>query len=308
MSKKILISPGSYGKINNDALDYLSNAGFEYELNPYGKTLTEEQCIELLSDKVGIIAGTEPITEQTFEKNPQLKYVCRFGVGMNNVDLQAAKSRGIPVENTPSGHVEGVAELCLGGILAISRHIGTAHHQMKSGVWKKPMGNLLKNKVVGMLGFGQVARRTAELMQPFRVKIIATDVNWDEAEAQRLNATRVSLEELLTNSEIVSLHLPLMDETRNIIGGKEFALMKENAIVVNTSRGGLIDEAALYSFLTKNSASRAYIDTFDEEPYSGDLLSLDNILLTPHMGSYAEEVRVNMEMETAEKTIAFFNT
>ena len=151
MKNKILISPGSYGKINNDALDFLSNAGFDYELNPFGKTLTEEQCIDLLADKVGIIAGTEPITAKTFEKNPQLKYVCRFGVGMNNVDIEAATENGIRVENTPSGHVEGVAELCLGGILAICRHIGTAHYNMKTGVWKKPMGNLLKDKVVGLI-------------------------------------------------------------------------------------------------------------------------------------------------------------
>jgi len=307
MKRKILISPGSFGKINNDALDFLSAAGFDYELNPYGKTLTEDQCIELLADKVGIIAGTEPITEQTFAKNPQLQYVCRFGVGMNNVDLLAAQKRGIPVENTPSGHVEGVAELCLGGILSICRHIGSAHHNMKIGTWKKPMGTLLKDKVAGMIGFGQVAQRVAEYLQPFGCKVIATDIQWNEAQAKRMNVTRVSLEELLSQSEIVSLHLPLMNETRNIIGEEELAQMKKNVIIVNTSRGGLIDEAALFSFLSENDSARAYIDTFENEPYRGELTTLDNILLTPHMGSYAKEVRVNMEMETVEKTIAFFN-
>lgn len=306
MKKKILISPGSYGKINNDALDLLSASGFEYELNPYGKTLTEEQCIELLADKVGLIAGTEPITRNTFEKNPQLKYVCRFGVGMNNVDLDAANSLGIPVENTPSGHVEGVAELCLGGMLSICRHIGNAHHQMKTGIWRKPMGNLLKEKVIGMIGFGQVAKRLAELLQPFNVTILALDVNWDKEAATRLNVQQVELKELLGKSDIVSLHLPLMESTKNTIGKLELDQMKEDVIVVNTSRGGLIDEDALYSFLSRYEKSRAYIDTFDNEPYNGPLVGLDNILLTPHMGSYAKEVRINMEMETVEKTIAFF--
>ncbi len=305
--KKILISTSSFGKVNPKPLQMLKDAGFEVKLNPHGKTLSKEQSLALLSGIDGLIAGTEPIDNETFNQHPQLRYICRLGTGMDSVDLEAAKNLNIPVENTPIAHVDGVAELCLGGILDLHRNISFAHASMKQNIWKKPMGSLLKGKKIGLIGLGKVAKRLVELLKPFETEIIATDLFWDEEFANSNGIRKASKGEILKNADVVSLHVPFTPSNKHMIGKSEFALLKSDAMIVNTSRGGLIDENELISFLKENEQAKAYIDTFEAEPYSGELIEQDRVLLTPHIGSYAKEVRINMEMECAKKIIAFFN-
>ncbi len=307
MKKEILISTSSFGKVDGKALQMLNDNGFSVELNPFGTTLTQDQSIQLLKNKVGLIAGTEKINGLTFDAASALKYICRLGTGMDSVDLIEANKRGILVENTPNAHVDGVAELCLAGILDLHRDISSAHSQLKAGVWKKPMGTLLKGKTLGLIGLGKVAKRLVELVQAFDLNILAKDIYWDDEFASKWNIKKCSMEEILTQSDVVSLHIPFSPENKHLIGPNELAMLKNNAKLVNTSRGGLVDENALISFLTNNPSARAYIDTFESEPYAGDLIKLDNILLTPHIGSYAKEVRMNMELECAKKIIAFFS-
>lgn len=307
MSKKILISTSSFGKVDNTPLKMLTEAGFEVTLNPHGKTMSQEQSIALLEGMDGLIAGTEKLDAATFDAHPNLKYICRLGTGMNSVDLAEAANRGIPVENTPSAHVDGVAELALAGILDIHRDISVAHTNMKKGVWKKPMGSLLKGKTIGLIGLGKVSKRLVELLKPFGVTILAQDLYWDDMFAQTHDIKQVDLKTLCEKSDVVSIHIPYTPENHHIIGDSELSSMKPTAKVVNTSRGGLIDENALISFLNNNTDARAYLDTFEVEPYYGALLHCDNLLVTPHIGSYAREVRLNMEIETAQKTIAFFS-
>jgi D-3-phosphoglycerate dehydrogenase len=306
MNKSILISTSSFGKVNSKPLDMLKDAGFNITLNPYGKTLNQEQSIELLKGKVGVIAGTEKIDQKTFNQHPQLEYICRLGAGMDSVDVMGARDQGILVENTPNAHVDGVAELCLAGVLDLHRKISLAHSNLRNGIWNKPMGSLLKGKTVGLIGLGKVSKRLVELLTPFEVNILANDVFWDESFAGKHEVTKASLEDLLQNSDIVSLHIPYSKENKHIIGETQLALLKEDVQIVNTSRGGLIDEKALISFLRQNKLASAYLDTFEVEPYEGELISLDNVLLTPHIGSYAKEVRIRMELDCANKMIDFF--
>ncbi|PCJ67874.1 MAG: 3-phosphoglycerate dehydrogenase [Bacteroidetes bacterium] len=307
MERKILISTSSYGKVDSKPLELLEQAGFEVTLNPYGSKLSISQSIELLAGQTALIAGTEKLNAEIFDAHPQLKYICRLGTGMDSVDLDEAKNRNIPVENTPNAHVDGVAELCLSGILDLHREVSFAHHNLKQGVWKKPMGSLLKGKTIGLIGLGKVAKRLVELLQPFNMKILAVDKYWDSDFAKQYNVEQVELDYLLQNSGIVSIHIPFSPENKNVISERELNLMNSSAILINTSRGGLINEVDLLTHLKANSMFKAYLDTYESEPYTGELLSLDNILLTPHIGSYAKEVRLNMEMECAEKIIAYFN-
>ena len=307
MKKEILISTSSFGKVDGKALQMLKDHGFSIELNPFGKTLTQEQSIALLKNKVGLIAGTEKIDTLTFDAADSLKYICRLGTGMDSVDLIEAKKRGIVVENTPNAHVDGVAELCLAGMLDLHRDVAFSNSELKSGKWQKPMGTLLRGKTLGLIGLGKVSKRLVELVQPFELNIMATDIHWDSNFASKWKIQKKTTQEILQQSDVVSLHIPFSNENKHLIGEKELRLLKSDAKLINTSRGGLIDENALISFLTDNPMARAYIDTFENEPYSGDLVKLKNVLLTPHIGSYAKEVRMNMELECAQKITAFFN-
>lgn len=303
----ILISPGSFGKVSLAAVNKLKEAGYVVTMNPYGKTLTKEQTIELLKDKVGVIAGTEALDKQVLDNNPQLKYICRLGTGMDNVNQVETKRKNIHVDNTPDAHVDGVAELCFAGILDLHRQVSFAHNNLKNGIWKKPMGTLLQGKTLGIIGLGRVSKKMIKLMQPFELRILAVDTYFDEEFANLYNVQQVDKRKLLEESDIISLHLPYNLENKYAIGADELALLKPNAKLINTSRGGLIDEKALETCLKDNPKMTAYLDTFEVEPYDGDLLKLENVLFTPHIGSYAEEVRLKMEMECADKLMAYFN-
>jgi D-3-phosphoglycerate dehydrogenase len=302
----ILISPGSFGKVSLTAVNKIKEAGYEVTMNPYGKTLTKVQTLELLKDKVGIIAGTEALDKEVLDANPQLKYICRLGTGMDNVDQVETEMRNIQVDNTPDAHVDGVAELCFAGILDLHRQVSFAHHNVKNGIWKKPMGRLLQGKTLGIIGLGRVSKKMIVLMQPFNLRVIAIDMYWDKEFADKYNVEQVDKKTLLKESDIVSLHLPFTQENKYTIASEELKFLKTTAMLVNTSRGGLIDEQALEIHLKNNPKTTAYLDTFEVEPYNGNLINLENVLFTPHIGSYAEEVRLKMEMECADKLMAYF--
>lgn len=168
------------------------------------------------------------------------------------------------------------------------------------------MGNVLKEKKVGFIGFGQVAQRMSELLKAFNCELAGCDLHWNAAAGEKHGAVEMSLNELVAWADIISLHIPGGPANRHVVGAAQFDAMKENVILVNTSRGGLIDEDALLNFLSKNPSAKAYLDTFEEEPYKGVFCNHDQVLVTPHMGSYAHEVRMKMEDETASKLIRYF--
>lgn len=307
MAYRILTTSSSFGKVDPQPLEMLKEAGFEVVLNPHGRKLTIEESKELMPGFDGMIAGTEKLNHEVLASAPSVKYLCRLGAGMDSVDFDAADSLGVKVENTPSAHIDGVAELTLGGILSSLRSIATAHANMTKGVWEKPMGSLLTGKTLGIIGLGQVGKRLVELMAPFRVKVLAYDLTPDTAFAEANNIDLVSLDEMAAQADMITLHVPFMKESKGLIGPDFLSKAKSNLMVVNASRGGLVDEAALLDFLQTNPKASAYLDTFENEPYNGPLCSLTNCTLTPHIGSYASEVRVNMEMEAAQNVINHFS-
>jgi len=300
---KVLISSRSFGKIDSGAIELLKNTGLELVLNPYGKKLNEGEILDLLDDVVGIIAGTENITEKIISYNDQLKVISRYGIGLDNVDLNAAEQKNVLVFNTPETPKIAVAELTMALILNLLKKIGNVDKNVKQDKWKPELGNLLSGKTIGVIGLGRIGKQLVKFLEPFKLKFLAYETNPDEKFASEYKIDSVSLDVLLGRSDIITLHVPLNDQTKHIISKNELEKMKENAIIINTARGGLIDEEALYSFLKERKIAGAAIDVFENEPNTGKLKKLDNIILTPHIGTYTVETRKHMEIEAAENLI-----
>lgn len=303
MKKKIFISTTSFGEYDKGPLEKLKKEGFEVKTNPYGRQLKTEETKILLKEVVGLIAGTEELSEDVLKSAGSLKAISRCGAGMDNVDIDVAKKLGIEVANTPNPPVESVAELALGMILAFSRRISQQDKELKSGKWRKTMGSLISGKTIGIVGLGRIGRRVAELAAPFNMKIMACETSPDKEFVKRFNIKLVSLGELFEKADIVTLHLSLSPETRHLIGSDMLSRMKKEAILVNTSRGEIVDEKALIEALKSGRIAGACLDVFEKEPYSGELQRLENVLLTPHIGTYAKETRIMMESEAADNII-----
>jgi len=300
---KILISSASFGKINSDPIKILEKAGYKPQLNPYGRKLEFDEFIELIKDAVGLIAGTEQITAELLGKASNLKVISRYGVGIDNIDIKAAKKRGIIVRSTPEAPSQAVAELALSLILDLYRRVSEADRNLRQNNWSQLMGRLLSHKTLGIIGLGRIGKKLVKLVQPFEMEIIAYEPYPDPDFILSNNITLVSLNDALARSDVVSLHLPLSEKTFHIIGKKELSLMKKDSIIINTSRGGLIDEKALAQALKNGDIGGAGIDTFEEEPYNGELTNFSNVILTCHMGSSAVETRKQMELETVNNLI-----
>ncbi len=300
----VAISTGSFGKESPRPLELLRAAGFEVRPNAAGRTLTSDEAKEHLQGVVGLVAGTEKLTREVLAANPQLRCISRVGVGIDGVDLAAAKELGITVVNTPEAHVDAVAELTLAGLFAALRHIPRSDASIRGGAFEKPMGRLLGGKSVGFIGFGRVARALAKLLAPFEGERWAYDPQQDPAAAKAHGVRYGSLDEVLAASDIISLHLSYSKAAHNLIGASELAKMKDEAILVNTARGGLVDEAALLAHLQSKPKATAYLDCFEKEPYQGPLAQAKNIVLTAHIGSYAREARIRMEVEAVENLLA----
>lgn len=307
-ARTVAVSTSSFARVSRRPLELLEAAGFAVRLNPHGRRLEPAEARALLDGAAGLIAGTERLDRDTLGAAvPPLSIVARVGAGVDNVDLAAAAELGIAVRSTPEAPAAAVAELALGGILAVLRHAAAADRALRAGRWEKPMGRLLAGKTVGIVGFGRAGRALARLLVPFGVRLLATDPRPDAAAAAgALGAEPVGLDELLAAADVVTLHAAAEPGAPPLLDRARLALLPAGAIVVNTARGGLIDEEALGELLRSGRLGGAYLDVFEREPYDGPLTGLDSVLLTPHIGSYAAECRLAMEVEAAEAVVRHF--
>ena len=301
MKEEIVVTTTSFAKYDRTPLTLLDEKGFHLILNPYGRRLNKNELVELSKDAVGIIAGTEQIDASVLESLPKLKVISRCGIGIDNIDLDATKRRGIKVLSTPDAPTIAVAELTVGLILNLLRKINHMDTLMKNWKWEKVMGSLLFGKKVGIIGFGRIGKKVSELLAPFDCEVRYYDIRTED-EGQRTEAKgfRTDFESLLKISDIVSIHVSLKER---IIGENEIRIMKKGAWLVNASRGGVVDENALYEALKEGYLAGAALDVFEDEPYTGPLRKLDNVILTPHIGSYALEARVKMERQAVENLL-----
>lgn len=299
---KILITTSSFDLRHIPQAELLAQAGFEIILNPHRRRLTEDEVKSLLADDVvAMIAGVEPLTGSVLHSAKHLKVLARCGIGLDNVDLAVAQSRGIRVSNTPDAPTLAVAELTLAHMLNLLRSISLADRKIRDAKWSPLMGSLLAGKIVGIIGFGRIGRKVAELVTAFGASVLAYDLIHIPP---LQNVKGADLNRLLGESDIVSLHVPYTPQTRHLIGAEQICRMKPSAYLVNISRGGLVDETALYDALVENRLAGAGLDAFEQEPYAGPLCALENVLLTAHMGSYAKEARAKQEQEAAENLMA----
>lgn len=295
----ILSTVSSFGQAEYGPSLALERAGLRLVQNPFGRKLTEDELAALLAEHrpLGLLAGTEPITRRAMEAaGGALRVVSRVGVGWDNVDHAAAAELGVDVFRTEGVLDEAVAELTLAFMLSTLRHLPAHDRDIRAGVFKKRMGGLLAGKTVGLVGFGAIGTRVAGLVQAFGAKVLYCDLCQQEG----CGFECCDLASLLPRCDIVSLHT---SGSACILGAAELALLRPGAILVNTARGGLIDEEALEAALASGRVGAACLDVFEHEPYKGPLARLDNVILTPHIGSYAREARIRMEQAAVENLL-----
>jgi D-3-phosphoglycerate dehydrogenase / 2-oxoglutarate reductase len=305
VTKKIAVTTSSFARESGEPMSLLQAAGFTVAVNPHGRKLTKPETIDFLKDADAVIAGTEALDREVVSQLPLLKVISRVGTAVDNVDAAYAAERGIPVFNTPDGPTHGVAELVLGGMLAVLRRIPQSDASIRRGAFEKPMGNLLRGKTVGVVGLGRIGKALVKLLAPFEGTVLALDPVRDEAFAAAFGVRYATLEEMLPQVDVISFHLAGSPKAP-LLGAKELAAMKLGAVVVNAARGGWVDEAALADALQSGKLGGAYLDVFSSEPYKGPLTGLPNTVLTAHIGSYALECRVQMEMDAAAQVVDFF--
>jgi D-3-phosphoglycerate dehydrogenase len=301
MPRKILITTSSFNITGNKVLFTLEKEGFEIIQNPFGRRLTESEAGDLLKqDVIGMIAGVEPLTRSVLMKAEGLKVISRCGIGMDNVDMAAAAENNILVHNTPDAPGIAVAELTVALMLNLLRHVSEADRRIRAERWKQLMGRLLQKQIVGMVGFGRIGKRVARLVSAFGATILA----YDAYEMPPFpDVEFCSLDALLAKSDIISLHIPYTPEMHHFFNEEKMNAMKKGALLINASRGGLVDEAALAAALESGRLAGAALDCFETEPYSGPLAKMEQVVMTAHMGSYAQEARELMELEASDNLL-----
>lgn len=301
---KVLITPKSYFEIREEMRPLLQ--GLEVVFNETGRTLTEEEMADRVADVDGLLVGVDPVTRRVLSAAGRLRAVAKYGVGVDNIDQDALRERGIPLQTTPGANNVSVAELALGLMLVLARNLCGAVRSVKDGGWARRQGVELTGKTLGLVGCGQIGREVAVRAGGLGMAVTIADPYFeDEAFLERHGIRRTDMDGLLAGADFVSLHLPLTPETRGIIGRSALERMKPGSFLVNTARGELIDEAALQRALESGGLAGAACDVFTKEP-PGDhpLLRLDNFILTPHVGAHTREAVLRMARTATRNLLA----
>lgn len=306
-SPPVFVATVPFGEDDDSPLALLRRHGIAWRGNPLGRKLRPGEVAEAVGDAVAVIAGTETYDDATLAACPNLKVVCRVGVGLDGVDLAAAARRGIAVAYTPEAPAPAVAELTVGLALDLLRGVARADRGLRAGLWRRSFGGRLACATVGVVGAGRIGGRVIRhLLGGFPgVRILARDPRRDPSFDDNPAVTWADMDRLLAESDIITLHVPLTPETRGMIDARALAAMKPGALLINTARGGVADEAALAAALAAGALAGAAVDVFEQEPYSGPLATLENILLTCHMGSMTRDCRARMELEATEEAVRF---
>ena len=303
---KVLITTVPFAERNKFPLEMLESNGIEYVINPLNKKLKEAELAELISEFDAVIAGTEPITDYVMSCAPRLKHISRVGIGLDSVDLLAAEKRGIKVSYTPDAPAPAVAELTLGLMLSLLRSIHIANTQMHQGQWKRVFGRRIAEITVGIIGVGRIGTRVLRRMRGFGTpKILVNDILPNLELNREFKLNWASKTDIYREADLISIHVPLTAQTKNMIRKEHLLQMKPDALLINTSRGGIVNEQDLFDVLQSGHLGGAAIDVFTQEPYHGDLAKVDRCILTSHMGSMSVDCRTRMEIEATQEAVRF---
>lgn len=303
---KALITTVPFAAMNRLPLDLLDHAGIQYTINPLGRKLAEAELADLVDGFDVLIAGTEPITDAVLARAGKLRLVSRVGVGLDAVDLLSAARRGIKVSYTPDAPAPAVAELTLGLVFALLRHVHVANAQMHRREWRRHFGRRITEVTVGVIGAGRIGGSVLRhLAKLGAARLLVNDLQpgVDSIDGVRLEWT--DKETIYREADVVTLHLPLTRGTVDLVRYEQLRMMKPEAALINTSRGGIVNEADLARVLREGHLSGAAIDVFEKEPYEGELTDVERCLLTSHMGSMSVDCRSRMEIEATEEVVRF---
>ncbi len=302
---RVLVGPVRFAGLCPDACEALVSAGHQLILNPSTAPFTRDDLLELAVDVDAAIVGMEDWESEIIAAASRLQILSKLGVGTDNIDLPQCRAFGIDVTNAPGANSNAVAELAVGLMLACSRHILAQDRTIRSGGWDRLTGIELTSKVVGLVGFGQAAQHVARRLAGFEPRLLAYDPYADPTRASALGAELLGLEELLRESDVISLHLPHTPETHHLLSDREFAAVKPGVIVINTSRGGVVDEEALHHALLNGQVGAAGIDVWETEPVPSDhpLLHVDNVVATCHGAADTSEAYAKVGAAVASAII-----
>lgn len=289
---KVVITPRGFARYGEEAVKTFEQQGIELDINDTGLPYSYEVFKEKARDADGLIVGVDQVDEAFIQACPKVKVICKFGVGTDNIAVDFAEERGIRIGRTLGTNTNAVAEHVLALMFADAKRLVPAVMDVKAGGWTKPTGSELRGKTLGLIGFGEIGQRLAEMVKGLGMRILFYDVR--EVAQERIEALGVessSVDRILEESDYVSLHVPLTETTRHLISDKQFKQMKKTACLVNAARGGVVDERALLCALEEGEIRSAVFDVFSDEPpvTHKALLERDNFLLTPHTASRTAE-------------------
>ena len=295
----------SKNKILQDEIyKYFPNA----KLNLGGKRFNQDELIEYIKDANAIIVGLESINKEVLDKCPNLKIISKYGVGLNNIDLEECKKRDIKIGWTGGVNRLSVAEMALGFMLMLSRNLFTTTNQHKNGTWNKSGGFQLSGKTIGIIGVGYIGKEVIRLLKPFKCNILVNDIINQDKYYKENNLEEVSKEKIYKTCDIVTIHTPYNDITNNMVDLRVLKSMKKTAYILNTARGGIINEQDLKFALQNNIIAGAGIDAYLEEPPSDkEFINLPNLICTPHIGGNSSEAVKAMGMSAIKHIKEYFS-
>lgn len=304
MKGKILTTPRSYGKNMPELFEKLEAAGYEVVKNTTGGILEKEAMKQLIADCDGIIVGVDPLDAEILACAPKLRAIAKYGVGVDNIDMEYCKEHNIKVSRTVGANSEAVADYAMTLIMAVARKAVLIDRRCRRKDWGKISTRDVSNATIGIFGLGAIGKNVAKRAQGFGMKVLAYDPYWPEAYAEANGIEQADAETIFRNADFISLHLPLMESTKNFVGEKEIAMMKKDAVIINTARGGLIDEAALLAALKEDRIYGAGIDAFAHEPPEDPAwFELDNVVIGSHCAASTGGATQNMGRMATENIL-----
>lgn len=304
--RQILISAHPFGQFETQALEQLQNCGFELVRHALMRRPTQQELRQLLQGVQGVLAGTESFSADLLQNAPELRVISRLGVGTDSIDLEACRKLGIEVLTTPDIASEAVAEYTLGLMIALGRGLVQSHQALRAGCWQRHFGLGLAGTQLGLLGCGRIGQKVAAKAQLLGMNVAVHDPSLNPQTAQELGLKLYPFEDLLASSQILSLHLPLNASSYKLLNARTLALMPSGSYLINTSRGGIVDEEALLAALQSGQLAGAALDVFEQEPYQGPLSGLENVILSAHMAANSRAARIQMEAQATHNLIQFF--
>jgi D-3-phosphoglycerate dehydrogenase len=292
MTLRVGIGPSSFAEEDDAPLRMLAAAGVEVVPNPFGRRLTENEIIAHVRDLDGLLAGLEPLNRTVLASAKRLKAIARVGIGMSNIDFDAAEEFGVKVSNTPEGPVQAVAEMTLAALLALCRNLIPTNAALHAGQWKKSIGRGLAGARVLLVGYGRIGQRVGDLLKAFGARCLVFDPYVEDADVPDDVQSVATLADGLRQAEIVTLHA---SGAEVILDAAAFEVMRDGVLLLNSARGELVDETALIRALESGKVAGAWFDAFWNEPYTGRLTEFSQVILTPHVGTYTRECRRDME-------------